>query len=584
MPQRDNRGIGGFAPFPTFAPGGEGGLIPTVNMPQSRMSFPTPRGGGGGGGKSNAFAGIAPYAIDMLFNKVGSKTVQKPKAPPPPELSGTEITRDQIVDELGGTIEEANYLADQIYGPETITQPTRAGKFKPLVDLLGAAAFREPSEQAAYLRSYGAIQTGKGTTKVDKRSEFKNDYIKQQRGKSLQISPAYLIGDESKARNAIKSPRGSFFIHSKGEDEDRDGEGNQIEKGFYYTSPDWIVGEPPSADLSKFTSSNNEAKKRWKDARDEAEQTTTMLNNALPAINEVIGLIQQNPEITTWIAPFTRLKGELKAVSKNLFNVNKEQYKLAEKDGLLTWYDPREGIDTKSKISDTSVDEFTYLDEVWDPDTGQMKIVEKTFSFSSVFGDAAQDAAYRSAVLNLAYVAAASTGNTGKALSDRDLAIHLIQLGATFEPGGLKTPEAAIRSITGWYGMQLRKNGKYIKELETGSIASDYRRIFNEPTTWAEKFYEGEPNDKKVRRMLPLSAIWLNAKDQDFMKYMSLLKEAQRRHGQTAIPDDPIPGVDWQDYLRRTEPVDIDVPSGVVVPPPKKPGFLFKKKNPNQST
>ena len=116
MPQRDNRGIGGFTPFPTFAPGGEGGLIPTVKMPQSRMSFPTPRGGGGGSRKVKPLerlAGIVPYGIEAAFNAFE----EPPKILSEEEYYETIRPEGAPIPEEPTELEKARYQAYQVVGP-----------------------------------------------------------------------------------------------------------------------------------------------------------------------------------------------------------------------------------------------------------------------------------------------------------------------------------------------------------------------------------------------------------------------------------------------------------------------------------
>ena len=562
-------GLGDFLPFQPWQP--KGGAITPVQMPISRLGGVTPRGGGGGSRDTNPGAGIIPYLGSMLADKFGKTQTQLPKAAPPQPLSRTGgITRADIDQQI---MDQADYLTDQLFGGQVIEEKNLFGKAAPYLSLMGGLAFDDPSEQTAYLRSFGDIQKAKATAKArgDPRSAYKQELIKQQLGKTYGVAPAYLIGDDSKARNAITAPNGVFLIHSQGEAEDRDVKGNRIEAGKYYVSPEWIRGEPPVADLTKFSSSSNEARKNWRVARDDVEETANLLQASLPAIFTVISTLNQNPEAATWWSPINRIKGEIKAFGRELYDDNKELYKLAEDEGRLTWYKPSEGLTENSLIADTSTDNFTYIEEVWDSETGKMVPLEKTFSWQGTFGDIGQDAAFRSAMLNMAYVAAASTGNTGKALSDKDLALHLMQLGDPFEGGGIKGGQAVIRGMTSWYGDQLRKVTSQAKSLETGSLGADYRRIFNEPTPWAEKWYEGEPDEKNIRKIKPPTAFWIQEGDENFYKYLEAMYRAQELWGNTVLPPDPIIGFDWQGFLRNKAAGQVTTPTppgGVPVPPP----------------
>ena len=561
-------GLGDFLPFQPWQPKG-GGVTP-VQMPQTRMSFPTPRGGGGGTQGDPAQGGVTPYLLNMLANRFGKTQTVKPLSKAPQPLSRTGgITRADVDQYL---LDQADYVTDKLHGPEVIEEKNLFGKAAPYLSLAGAFAFDEPSEQTAYLRSLGDIQRTEATasTKAKPRAAFREEYLKQAAGKTYGISPAYLIGDESKARNAIRSPNGVFLIHSQGEDVDKDVEGNIIEKGKYYVSPEWIIGEPPVADLTKLSSGTNEARKNWRAARDGVEQTADLLQASLPAVFTVISTVNQNPEVATWWSPINRIRGEINAFSRELYDDNKELYTLAEQDGRLTWYKPSEGLTENSLIADTNQDQFTYIEEVFDGE--KMVPREKTFSWTGTFGDIGQDAAFRSAMLNMAYVAAASTGNTGKALSDRDLALHLMQLGDPFEGGGIKGGKAVVRGLTTWYGDQLRKVTRQAKSLETGSLGADYRRLFKEPTPWAEKWYEGEPDEKNIRKIKPPTAAWIQEADENLYKYLEAMYRSQQLWGDTALPSDPIIGFDWQEFLRNKAAGQTTTPitPGVVPVPPAK--------------
>ena len=105
-----------YSPFPTFNPGGEGGIIPTIKMPQTRMSFPTPRGGGSGSRKPKGIeqlAGILPYGIQAAFDYFKKS----------PEILTAEKYYETIRPEGAPAsspteLEKARYQAYQVVGPE----------------------------------------------------------------------------------------------------------------------------------------------------------------------------------------------------------------------------------------------------------------------------------------------------------------------------------------------------------------------------------------------------------------------------------------------------------------------------------
>jgi len=139
----------GLMGFPQFAPGGKGGLIPSIQMPQTRMSFPTPRGGGGSRAKVPAAAYLAPYLVSEGLGALLDRqqpTVEEQKEEGYYERYPEGKTRDAAI------------LADQLYGVDPKQEKGFKGFLKRsapvLADVLAGAAFGE--EGGA---QYGATAT-----------------------------------------------------------------------------------------------------------------------------------------------------------------------------------------------------------------------------------------------------------------------------------------------------------------------------------------------------------------------------------------------------------------------------------------
>ena len=140
----------GLMGFPQFAPGGKGGLIPQLQMPQTRMSFPTPRGGGGSRAKVPAAAYLAPYLVSE-----GLGALLDRQQPTVDEQIEEGYYTDRYPDEKTRDIA---ILADRLHGVDPKQEKGFKGFLKRsapvLADVLAGAAFGE--EGGA---QYGATAT-----------------------------------------------------------------------------------------------------------------------------------------------------------------------------------------------------------------------------------------------------------------------------------------------------------------------------------------------------------------------------------------------------------------------------------------
>ena len=566
-----NQGIGSFLPFPTFGGEKSGGITP-VQLQPVRPNFPTPRLSRASAPASvSPLASLAPGILALL-----SQNIFKPEEIVAPEPTDAGMSDTYTLEDIRKELEDpqqADFAAQQIYGPGgKLTRGQKVGRY--LLENAPALFFDDPREIAAYTgssKSVGDIRKAQDLSRQD----FIGKYRTALAGKVLNVTPAYDV-ETGVARNAIEGPNGGFYVQSIGRDEDKTIDGTSVEKGEYYRNPKWIIGEPARDNTSLIASKRN-IDNDFKTERNKLETVASSLRSSAPMMTDIIETITASGEITTWWEPLTRFAGQAKGFI-NTYNKDKDQkLHLADDRSKNTWYNQTTGQPTEKFLQGKLL---PYQEEIWNSNTQKFETVTKTMDLTALFGDLGNNAEFRSAMINMAYLAAAANGQTGRTLSDKDLALHLQQLGATFGGGGgIKTPEASIRALTSWYHNQLEVTSIKMQELERSSMATDWRRDNpNEATPWAEQYVSPitEGKDGRTQKLFKLPQTWNNQQDADWIKYLSMLAAARVKYGNTAIPDDPIKGFDWysnifvpySDVLRGGTTTN----DGITVPKEKKPG------------
>tara|TARA_R110002020_G_scaffold3022_1_gene14002 strand:- start:3979 stop:5787 length:1809 start_codon:yes stop_codon:yes gene_type:complete len=588
-------------PFSYYGRDQQGGqqssLIPSVQMQPTPMRYPGTTGGGGTR-EIDPWAGIAPFAIDygvdpiidFLVEKFGGDKTKYSATFDDPAPTPDYLDIEDYEDELGGFTraqlrgevtdpEVAEHLADQIFGPKVVPPESKLKlNVKRAANLFAGLQFKNPNEINAFIRSYGTLNTG--TVPDDVRRKWVGEYLKTAAGKDLDVQTAYLDDGSGENRSAIESPRGGFYIMSKGDQIlDQDVEGKVIPKGRYYENPSWIPGQGPTADVSTLRNTQKEVTTDFTEERNLRELNAANLRATIPMINSLLINKLKNPEFDTFANFPITLAGEIKEFIKVWNKDASPRYQLKETitpsgENVLTWFDPSKGTATDT-FSNTGNEFLEY--EVYDPQTATIET--KVLDMRATFGDLANSADSRSAMIQLAYLAAAANGQTGRTLSDKDLALHLIQLGSTITGAseGIKSPQASIRALTGWLSRNLSANSIKMQELEKGSMASDYRRIMGDKTPWSDIWRGGMLNEKDlpgVQKIKPIGQVWKEENSDDYQQYLQLILEANRRYGGSALPDNPVPGVNWQDILKGefatqesgTSNAISSVPGALVIP------------------
>ena len=545
-----------FTPFPTF--GGKDGIagITPVKLAPTQMRFPTPRSRPSQGqapADVNPMAFIAPLLLQGIGNKFFQKDPVTAPIPKDTDINKTYSIED-IRSQLGDTA-AAEYQADQIYGPRMKdTRRSRIGNF--LLDYLPALALNDPRELSGYMNMTNALRKDE-QTKALERKKFVGANVNAMAGKVLNVTPAYDVNNTEIARSAIEGPNGGFYISSLGTAEDVTVDGKKVPVGEYYRNPKWIIGEPYKNDATLKPTAKN-VSNEWVTKRDELETVASSLRAFAPTMTDAVQIYMSNEELATWWRPFTELKNSGKAFI-NAVKQDKGIVLENNPDGRLSWFDQSTGEVTEAFLKG---DVIPYMEEVYNPNTKSFEMQPRELDLRTYFGDAANDAELRSIIINMAYMAAAANGQTGRTLSDRDLALHLQALGSAFEGGGIKDPKAALRAMTGWYHRTMENASIKMQELERSSLANDWRSYNQKDTPWAPRYATGTYDqltqaqiDKGIlpsQKLFKLSQTWSNEKDADWITYLNTLAQAKykfrptdRSPGSNPIKDNPIKGIDW---------------------------------------
>ena len=430
----------GLMGFPQFAPGGEGGLIPTIQMPQTRMSFPTPRGGGGSRAKVPAAAYLAPYLVSGGLGALLDRqqpTVEEQKAEGYYERYPEGKTRDAAI------------LADQLYGVDPKQEKGFKGFLKRsapvLADVLAGAAFGE--EGGA---QYGATATN---IRQAKNLAERNRLADKQAFIAAKLDPGsaqdLTMVDMDKLKVGVVDPRAAYFDPKERVSYVFDPKHKEAnDRGYVSTKKqggnwvDFTAVDTEGRDLADFF--KDPTYKALLETEKEQMAKDLALLNTHDSINEAIELLDEgikdprkNP--ASAVTSFMKLGDDLMVNVDQLITLKgtrdvADYFSQDETGGG----EGREGSGILSQGlwlaiqsgNEESIEEAT---KAWEQGTGE--------SLRDLMGEAAYaNVALRSVMLTLGYAAAASGGQTGRTLSDKDLAFFLNIVGfeATQNPAVMK--------------------------------------------------------------------------------------------------------------------------------------------------
>jgi flagellar basal body rod protein FlgC len=416
------RGGLGALPFPTFnTGGGKGGVIPQLNLRPAPINFPR----AGGGGSRSKGVNPAAYFAPGLLSLLGDKFLPKP------DIKQRQPTGDSAVD-------KARMQADMIYGAER-EDPTLFQELLPMgLDALAAAGFGDEGgtqyAQTAINRRIANKKSERGIA-AEKRA-----FIKEQLAPESAQSRTMI--DAEKIKVGVADTRRGFFLPKEQRYKVFDPKNPKAnENGFAYASDvgkgNWLDVDQTggdSRDLSFLKDPQYEA--LFEFSKTQKEQDTALLstynavNNVVKELDKAIDNPKLNPATT--IANGLRFVDDLYANIDQVFSDRGYENVFPQTDDENSgkaaqdlWLSLKGGTDDEIDRATKALENRLNID----------------LSSREYLGSLAySNIRLRSQMLSLAYAAAASAGQTGRTLSDKDLAFFLQQVGfgASQNPLALK--------------------------------------------------------------------------------------------------------------------------------------------------
>jgi len=419
-----------FTPFPTF--GGKDGIagITPVKLAPTQMRFPTAsRPASRKTVEPDTSEQIAPL-LPFLFEGVGNLINRK---------SNTPLNREDYLESIGADpenltkLEEAKADAYSLYGPET--EKDTFG-FDDIFDIVAASQLGRGGDD--YAKSVAALNRAKETDRITKeasrvsfiKSELANKYTK------------LMLQDNDKAKLGINDVRpanykdGEYFVLNDDKTDYvniKDIPGNWIEPG----DADKIVAgkNPALAELNKMNTK----------LKDKDFALTGTLAIAVPALEMIQqGIDDPKMSFNTVVSSVGNFANDAAANTRQLFaykqrdegrvfataeDVGKRAGGVAERAGTgenaKRLYEALEtGDEAAIEAAIKAFDASGVLEEF------NTDIYGKGNTVAEVLGELAYGTVRTKALLlQLAYSAAAANGQTGRTLSDKDLAYHLQIIG-----------------------------------------------------------------------------------------------------------------------------------------------------------
>ena len=427
-----NRGIGGFLPFPTFGGGkGSSGITP-VKLPAQAMRFPTARGAPRRTPEPELKETLAPFlpvALEGIMNMFKDT----------PET----MTDSQYLDSIGGMVQDPTNLEDvqanrkaeaklnayKLYGePE---EKDTFGMDEILNMIVGSQMGRGAKDYAVTSRAIDKQKETSRLTKQTNRTTFLNSALKDVDNLQYKV---FEDTDKAKAgvndyRSGFVDPRGEFYVmndEKTGYTNIKALEGNWIEQKYKPTTD--LATQMKDPRLVELTKQDKEL-----NAKDTALLgTMTLTNEMVRMLDKGIEDPSQNPLTTV-----TNIGNLLNSATSNFQQIGAYigggdvLRSFATADDIqngVAGSNGREGSGQLSKQLYTAIQSG---------DDEQMKAAMEAFeqgnpgvNFRASLGDMAyNDVRTRATMLQLAYAAAAANGQTGRTLSDKDLAFHLQMVG-----------------------------------------------------------------------------------------------------------------------------------------------------------
>jgi hypothetical protein len=467
-------GLAGLNPFPQFAPGGKGGLVPQLQMPASNVSAMFPRTSGGGGGRRELTLGqkiapFAPYAVEGLASLFGKeepiKTAEEFYASIRPPQTPSRPPTDQ---------ERARYDMYLQLGEEP--QQEEGFDWKEFVPhLVGAAATGEGALD--YGKTYAAMKTGERVAEREKESRRATGIAARLKtNKPVNMTFFNLTKYQNTGELDLRKGWGT----SKGYDELGDYYmENEKRKKYISTNSEEALEDGavwvPIQTLSELKDVPRGAREKqvtdlqtWRAEHALAEEallsTYNVASDALQklqksATGETLGGPQVVATALNWTNDvFSNLDKFRAAKAGFLRKQGKgdDWFSLEETGGGSSGQVGMQGTGFLARDMFSLVQGAAMGDLVAEKELEKLtnRFEEETgFKFRSKLQEGSADSVVlRARMLQLAYMAAAANGQTGRTLSDKDLKFHLEMVGQ----GASQDPAVLISNVRDFVGLLTR--------------------------------------------------------------------------------------------------------------------------------
>ena len=417
-----------FTPFPTFTnKQGITGIQP-IQLPQARPSFPTARGPVRRTPEpelEEKIGGILPL-IPRLLQQVVQQRRQ-----PEQTLSAPEFYKSINADPTAPSLEDqAQYAAYTAYGPQR-----DVGGFRgmDIVDLVAASQLvRGAKDYVSSALKLRQAEDVRDTNINTQRGQLIKEYLKPQK---VTYSPVTLID-----KRLAEKERNPYF---QGRRESPSGRLEILTPEGYVTADENYILKTGTGNVTIPKNPNVEFIDETFGAFYEKEASLNgLISIATPLIEQYEGLSEDDIVPGTFVADIVNFADR----------VNREVGELGKVMGVPTG-ESLFGTSEKTggsygRVGDGQISANLYkvlndenaTDEAKEQALAQfesMLVVETKKDLKELFGETIyNDVRARSRFLQLAYVAAAVNGQTGRTLSDKDLAYHIqiVGLGQTTNP------------------------------------------------------------------------------------------------------------------------------------------------------
>ena len=436
----------GILPFPTFggekSPGIMSVKLPTVpvRFPTAQRTRRTPEPT-----TKEKLAGLAPLLVQGLGGLFGGEDT--PRTPEQYAMDQLGLTEQQLLDGDLNKFQQAQLDAYRIYGEPA---PKDDFGFDEIANI--AAASMMGRGAGDYVKTYLALKKdakAKEATKEISRADF----IKSRTDANLQ-NETYI--DFNSLKQGIWDPRDAKFDPDTGSTlittDDKEDYADILDeqfKGRNYVSLSSIIAN--GVDPSSFIDKNYQTL---------ATIETEILNkdrSAMQFVNiagEAIEFLD-NPDST-----ISTVANVERALDSALTNIDQIANRLMLP--FATAEDVRVGIDSGTGALSSQL--YNALrsenDEQQQAAMAAFEKENETVNFREILGDRAyENVRVRSLMLQMAYLAAAANGQTGRTLSDKDLAYHLEMVGF----GASDTPQVVKKNIIGLVNQILKDTDTYAR-------------------------------------------------------------------------------------------------------------------------